>query len=75
MNTVLETNAAVECIRQAFDGRSDRPNPEWVRGVCPHCGDELVANCYYVGGKGYIVAHECWSSLGETPTCTFRKIL
>ena len=75
MDTLLETNAAVESVRQAYDGTSDRPRPEWVRGTCPQCGDELVANAYYVGGKGYLCLHECWSSLGENPSCAYRKVL
>lgn len=75
METILETNAAVESVRQAFDGVSDRPRPEWVRGVCPQCGDELVSNCYYVGGKGYLCLWECWSSLSSHPTCSYRKVL
>ena len=75
MDTILETNAAVESVRQAYDGTSDRPRPEWVRGICPQCGDELVANCYYVGGRGYLITRECWSSLGENPSCAYRKVL
>ena len=75
MDTILETNAAVESVRQAYDGNSDRPRPEWVRGVCPQCGDQLVANAYYVGGRGYLVLHECWASLGDNPACAYRKVL
>ncbi len=75
MDTILETNAAVESVRQAYDGTSERPRPEWVRGTCPQCGDELVANAYYVGGKGYLCLHECWSSLGDSPSCAYRKVL
>ena len=75
MDTILETNAAVESVRQTFDGSSDRPRPEWVRGQCPQCGEELVSNCYYVGGKGYLVTWDCWASLGKDPTCRYRKVL
>ena len=75
MDTFLETSAAVETVRQAYDGPSNRPRPEWVRGECPNCGEAVVANCYYIGGKGYIVCHECWNSLGEDPTCKYRKVL
>ncbi len=81
MDTILETNAAVdvirsaESVRQAYDGKSDRPRPEWVRGLCPQCGEELVSNCYYVGGRGYLVMHECWASLQDNPTCGYRKVL
>ena len=74
MDTILETNAAVESVRQAFDG-SGRPRPEWIRGKCPQCGDDLVSNCYYVGGRGYLVCWECWNSLGDNPACNYRKIL
>ena len=75
MDTILETNASVESVRQAYAGTTERPRPEWVRGQCPSCGGELVSNCYYVGGKGYLVTHECWASLGPSPTCSYRKIL
>ena len=53
----------------------DRPQPEWVRGRCPECGDDLVSNLYYIGGKGYLLTWECWSSLGEAPRCHYRKVL
>jgi hypothetical protein len=46
-----------------------------VRGVCPRCGAELVSNCYYVSGRGYLVVWECWSSLTENPTCDYRRAL
>lgn len=72
---LLETNAAVESVRQVYDKDANQPNPEWVRGVCPQCGSPLVSNCYYVGQRGYIVAHECWQSLGDNPTCGYRKII
>ena len=76
MDTILETNQAVESVRQAYDGKAGgQPRPEWVRGTCPACGSPVVSNCYYVGGKGYKVLHECWQSLGEHPTCTYRKVL
>jgi len=75
MDTILETNAAVESVRQAYDGLSDRPRPEWVRGTCPQCGEVLVSNCYYVGGRGYLITRECWASLGENPACSYRKVL
>jgi len=75
MDTILETNAAVESVRQAHNGKSDRPRPEWVRGICPQCGEELVSNCYYVGGRGYLVVWDCWASLQGDDTCTYRKVL
>lgn len=52
-----------------------RPDPQWIRGRCPECGDDLVSNLYYMGGKGYILTWECWSSLGDTPKCRYRKVL
>jgi hypothetical protein len=52
-----------------------RPDPEWIRGRCPMCGEDVVSNCYYVGGKGYIIVWECWASLGDTPTCDYRRVL
>ncbi len=52
-----------------------RPDPQWVRGRCPECGDDLVSNMYYIGGRGYLVAWECWASLGESPCCTYRRVL
>jgi hypothetical protein len=55
--------------------RAGRPDPEWVRGRCPMCGEDVVSNCYYVGGKGYIIVWECWASLAETPTCDYRRVL
>ena len=52
-----------------------RPDPQWVRGRCPECGDDLVSNLYYIGGKGYLLVWECWASLGEDPACRYRKVL
>ena len=54
---------------------TDRPRPEWVRGICPDCGDELVSNCYHIASRGYLVTHDCWSSLSATPTCSYRKVI
>ncbi len=76
MDTILETNEAVQSVRQAYDGPpAGQPRPEWVRGTCPVCGAAVVSNCYYVGGAGYCCVWECWDSLGETPTCSYRKVL
>lgn len=52
-----------------------RPRAEWVRGVCPQCGDDVVSNAYYVGGRGYVVVQECWDSLGMEPGCTYREVV
>lgn len=52
-----------------------RPHPDWVRGRCPECGDDLVSNLYYTGGKGYLLVWECWNSLQEDARCKYRKVL
>ena len=77
MDTILETNEAVQSVRQAYDKPTadGQPKPEWVRGVCPQCGQPIVCNAYYIGGRGYLCVWECWQSLGETPICSYRKIL
>ena len=75
MDTILETSQAVESVRQAYNGLPERPKAEWVRGECPACGEPLVGNCYYVGGRGYLIVWQCWASLGPAPTCQYRKVL
>jgi hypothetical protein len=57
------------------DRKQERPDPGWVVGSCPHCGEDVVSNAYYVGGKGYVIVWECWGSLGEEPTCDYRRVL
>lgn len=52
-----------------------RPDPNWVRGRCPECGEELVSNMYYLGGKGYLIVWECWGSLSEDSECEYRRVL
>ncbi len=52
-----------------------KPNPAWVRGKCPDCGDAVVSNLYYIGGKGYQLRWECVNSLGESATCEYKRIL
>lgn len=54
--------------------RGDRPDPEWLCGVCPACGSDCVSNCYYLGGRGYLVFVECWEALGESPRCHYRHV-
>lgn len=69
----LEENAAAALApRRTDDGR---PDPQWVRGRCPECGDDLVSNLYYIGGKGYVIRWECWGSLQENPQCHYKKVL
>ena len=67
----VNQNAAVP-ITMTVDGR---PDPKWVRGKCPECGDDLVSNLYYIGGKGDLIVWECWGSLNEDPRCTYRRVL
>lgn len=62
-------------VAQPISGPAARPDAEWVKGRCPTCGDDVVSNCYYVGGKGYIIVWECWAGLGERPTCSYRRVL
>ena len=84
MDTTLKTNEAfhpateerpgVQSVRQAYDSPADgKPKPEWVR--CPQCGDQIISNCYYVGGRGYLCIWERWASLGIEPICSYRKVL
>jgi hypothetical protein len=63
------------CTDRVRKVEGGRPHPGWVRGRCPMCGEDVVSNCYYVGGKGYIIIWECWASLGETPGCDYRRVL
>jgi hypothetical protein len=70
-NTLRDAET-INAPKAANDGR---PDPQWVRGRCPECGDDLVSNLYYIGGKGYLMIWECWSSLGENPRCTYRRVL
>lgn len=55
------------------------PDPQFVRGECPVCGESVVSNVYYVGGKGYVSVWECWGSLqanaGRPNTCNYRRVL
>lgn len=53
--------------------KQDVPDADWVRARCPACGGDVVSNAYYVGGRGYVVLWECWESLGEKPSCSYRR--
>ena len=57
--------------------KTERPDPEWIRGSCPVCKGDLVSNAYYVGGQGYIILWQCWESLGspEERTCDYQRVL
>ncbi|GEM_PF-710465 len=74
----VENDFAVASPPVAIDAEG-RPDPQWVRGRCPECGDDLVSNMYYVGGKGYIIRWECWSRITkpeEDPGhCRYYKVL
>ncbi len=76
MNATAGTaTTPIESVRCMFDANLPGPKPDWVRGRCPDCGDHLVSNCYYVGGRGYVICWECWSSLSGRPTCSYRKVI
>lgn len=61
-------------VSGAAKRKAERPDPAWVRGECPVCGEEVVSNAYYVGGRGYLIVRECWASLGEEVTCDYRRV-
>ncbi len=56
-------------------GENGRPDPQWVRGRCPECGDDLISNMYFSLGDGYIIRWECWNSRGDDPQCSYRRVL
>lgn len=64
--------AAVNPPPETPDGR---PHPDWVRGRCPECGDDLISNMYFVYGRGYLLCWECWGSRGENAACSYRRVL
>jgi hypothetical protein len=76
-NIRIETPEPTEAptVHTPLNTPDGRPDPKWVRGRCPECGEELVSNMYYIGGKGYLLVWECWSSLGEQPQCCYRRVL
>ena len=55
--------------------RTERPDPAWIRGKCPQCDEVLVSHLHYVKGEGYFIRWECWASIGESPTCDYKKVL
>lgn len=75
MDAITDTDIVQLIPPPDFDVHADAPHPEWIRGKCPACGGWLISNCYYVGTRGYKIAHECWNSLSDKPTCAFRKII
>ena len=72
------TAETLEAPPQAVDA-DGRPDPQWVRGTCPECGDDLVSNLYYVRGRGYFILWECWSKLskpaGDPARCEYSRRL
>jgi hypothetical protein len=71
----MKGDTVIKDLNSRTDRKPDRPDPDWVRGRCPVCDEEVVSNVYYIGGKGYIIVWECWASLGENPTCDYRRTL
>ena len=53
----------------------ERPDPRYVRGQCPVCGEEIVSRVLYTGSAGYRIIWECWAAQGEAPTCDWRRVL
>ncbi len=49
----------------------ERPPSEIVRGRCPECGGELVANMYWHAARGYLLRYECWEGLLPEGRCRF----
>lgn len=70
-------NAVETMERLQIEVRNHRlsPKPELIRGTCPSCGGHLVSSHYYVDGQGYVISWDCWSSLAERPTCSYRHMI
>lgn len=67
----------IEGLKRRAERKAERPDRDWVRGKCPACGEDVVSNCYYVGGRGYIILWQCWASLGPEGevTCNYQRVL
>lgn len=52
----------------------DCPPEEIVRGRCPECGGQLVANLYYHLLRGYLLRYECWEGLMLQGRCEFYTV-
>lgn len=50
-----------------------QPDPEWIRGSCPRCGQFLVSKCHYVAGEGYLVVWECEGN--QFGDCDYKRVL
>lgn len=59
--------------------RTERPDPDDVRGTCPVCGSEVVSGVFYIPGvnqKGaYCIVWSCWESEGSHPSCDYVRLL
>ena len=55
--------------------QTDATDPKWVRGECPGCGALVISNMHHIRGKGYLVVWSCENSMGENPTCSYRRVL
>lgn len=71
-DATTDTQSPLTPVKTTDDGQ---PDPAWVRGVCPVCGDVLVSNMYADADRAFIVRWECWGALQAVPTCTYRRVL
>lgn len=55
--------------------RTEKPDENDVRAVCPCCGGQVVSGAYYVEGLGYIIRWTCWEAQGPAPTCQYSRVL
>jgi len=69
-STMIETNALVNSVRAGGNETPHRPEPHWIHGKCPKCGDYTIKDAFYVGGRGYLVQVVCWNG-----DCMYRKML
>src|SRR5215218_57244 len=74
-SSVVEEQTTTTVMGAHRHALGERPDPQWVRGRCPECGDDLVSNLYYIGGKGYLLVWQCWSALSDSPACRYQKVL
>lgn len=82
METILQTGAAqsvrstaAQSVRSILGGPAERTASVRTGGTCPSCGSDLVSNCYYISGRGYLILHECEASVGPESSCQYRKVL
>lgn len=70
-----------ECPGFKFHGRcfhtdqARRPPTKMRAGTCPVCGDDAVSELSFMEDRGYLLQVRCWSSLGDEPTCDWRRAL